>query len=74
MTGGWTPFILAVSILCHLTFVGLWDLYVTFFAKDDTMLVSHYLRTWATEMPIAALAVGVVIGHLMWPGHVPPKP
>lgn len=64
---------LAIYIVLSLLIVGIWDLYATLWVRDNAITVSAYLRQWAHDFPIGVLSIGVLIGHLVWPGGSNPS-
>jgi len=59
---------IALWLLANVLFVGLWDVCALFFlSEEDT--VSHWLQAWFRQLPVLALVVGIVLGHLAWPLH-----
>jgi hypothetical protein len=58
--------ILAIAFCVILAAIAAWDIFVL--AKhrpEDT--VSSILSQWATQAPVFAVAVGLVLGHIFWP-------
>jgi uncharacterized membrane protein SirB2 len=61
-------FCIAAWLLANLVAVGAYDLVAFFFlGYEDT--VSFWLQRWFMAFPVAALGLGVIIGHLCWPLH-----
>ena len=69
MTPQWIPLTLALWMLAQLVIIGLYDLWVTFVVRDQSLLVSSILREWSRQYPIGVVAVGMLLGHLLWPGN-----
>jgi len=61
--------ILSVCIIVNLALVGLWDLF-TRFQLVPGRSVSSYLTEWAGQFLPGVLAVGLILGHLLWPPDV----
>lgn len=46
--------------------VGVWDI-VAIARRRPQDTVSATIYDWSTELPILPFALGVVLGHLLWP-------
>lgn len=68
MTSSYIGFGLSLWIVGNVLLIGVWDLYATLIAQDNMITVSYYLRAWARDFPVGVLAVGILLGHLIWPG------
>lgn len=62
-----TPLIIGIVLVGTLAIAGVWDVWVIVGA-DERLTVSEVLRGWFTAFPPLALAAGVLLGHLVWPG------
>lgn len=58
--------VIGFVIVGALALAGLWDVYAIC-AEPQRETVSAVLRQWSRAFPPAAVAVGILIGHLFWP-------
>ena len=63
----WISLWLGVAIVLSLALAGVWDVWIIYRGQDE-LTVSYILRSWFARFPPAAVALGVLIGHLVWPG------
>jgi hypothetical protein len=68
----WPALVIGVILLAVLAGAGLYDLYVSVTGYQRPT-VSEVIRDWGTRFPPLLIAVGILIGHLFWPGVRPPK-
>lgn len=59
-------FFIALWLLVNVFLVGAYDVFAAFFLTPDET-VSFWLQQWFKRLPVMAVAVGIVIGHLAWP-------
>lgn len=64
-------FWMAVCIMGSLVVAGIWDVYC-YYTDRSTDTVTSVLQEWVREMPILAVAVGILLGHLFFPSRRPP--
>jgi hypothetical protein len=62
-------FLLALYFLFTLMVVGVYELYSLFFV-DGNETVSHYLVEWSRQFLILPLAIGIILGHLLFPTKI----
>lgn len=67
-----TPqYLLALCLLTMFLVVGVWDIWVQA-TGQPAATVSNVLGTWSQQYPMLPLAMGVLIGHLLWPRSIQP--
>ena len=44
-----------------------WDIYAEVTVPDSAATVSRIVLSWAQQHPALPFALGVVMGHLLWP-------
>lgn len=59
-------FVLALVILANCLIIAIWDIWV-WYAMPPGHSVSSVLWAWSTRFPALPLAVGFLLGHLLWP-------
>jgi hypothetical protein len=64
-------FILALGVIAQLAIAGIWDLVCLLLLDRGDCTVSTYLSRWAHDFPIGVLALGIILGHLIWTQHLP---
>ena len=57
---------IAVAIVVALGLAGIWDI-IALSSGGKMATVSSVLTGWARDLPIFAVSIGVLIGHLFWP-------
>jgi hypothetical protein len=63
-------FVLLVALHFLILAVGLWDVVAAARGRHhDT--ISIVVMEWSRAFPIIPLILGLVLGHLFWPQHVP---
>lgn len=67
MRDGPIAFWLAVSFLLILSLYGVYDL-IAVFSEGRIMTVSHFLQQWSSKWAIIPFGIGVLMGHLFFPG------
>lgn len=66
MANGWTPIILALVLLALLTAIGVYDVLVSYRVIPGCT-VSSVIHDWSQQFPVMPFAIGLLIGHLLWP-------
>jgi len=58
--------LIALWLLGNVLLVGVYDVYAIFHLTQEET-VSFWVQRWFRELPVLAVAVGIVIGHIAWP-------
>jgi len=58
--------LIALWLLGNVLVVGVYDVYAIFHLSQEET-VSYWMQSWFRQLPVLAVAVGIVIGHLAWP-------
>jgi hypothetical protein len=65
-------FVLAIVLIAIIALIALWDAYCLIVVGNTNWSVSYYLSEWAKAFPLGILAVGIAIGHIVWPFQARP--
>jgi hypothetical protein len=60
------PLVLAVALIGVCSVVGAWDVYAAF-SPSQPQTVSQVVYGWSREFPPLVLAIGIILGHVLWP-------
>lgn len=63
------PVVVAVALLLMFFLVGIYDSYLLAFGVQG-VTVSSVIQGWASSYPVLPFLLGVVAGHLFWPGKL----
>lgn len=61
-------YFLALSLVAIVAGIAVWDIYAAF-AHTPTTSVSDVFYSWSRSFPPLVLAVGMILGHILWPLH-----
>ena len=66
MPNGWTPVVLALCLRGLLTAIGVYDVLVSYRVIPGCT-VSSVVHEWSQLFPVMPFAIGLLVGHLLWP-------
>jgi hypothetical protein len=67
----WAPAVMAWWLVLQLALIGIWDVYC-YLADVPTATVTAVVQGWVKDIPMLAIAIGVILGHLFFPTRPPP--